>query len=73
MTIIYKSLNEIFKKKKYCKIPFSDIKAYIMYPNYNHFYNKLYIAETQYLPAGPMGVYPKEYPVIFKPRINKTS
>lgn len=47
-----------------------DINAWIEYPEFNFIYNKLWIATSQELNCGPMGVYPEEYPIVFKPIIN---
>jgi len=51
-------------------IPCSDADAWITFTDYHHIYNKLWIAESQGIPCGPMGTYPNRYPVIFKPIIN---
>lgn len=57
--------------RKYNKhIPTVDSVAWIHYPDYRHIYNKLWIAESQRIPSGPMAIYPSFYPVIFKPIIN---
>ena len=37
---------------------------------YNKIYNKLYLSELQDLYCGPIGIYPKKYPIIIKPIIN---
>jgi len=68
----YQSLGKILREKGIIDIPITDEQAWIKYPNYHHIYNKLWIAESQDLPCGPMGIYPQEntYPVIFKPLIN---
>ncbi len=70
---IYESLSEIVNKNNLSdKIITSDIGAWLTYPKYNHIYNKLWLANSQDLECGPMGVYPndEDYPVIFKPIIN---
>jgi len=66
----YQSLRTIFDKKKYDRFPCNDIEAWNNFPEYHHIYNKLWIAESQGVPCGPMGIYPENYPVIFKPVIN---
>ena len=48
----------------------SDAEAWLEYPDYQFIYNKLWIAQSQFLETGPMNVYPNKYPVIFKPIIN---
>jgi hypothetical protein len=52
------------------EIPCSDADAWVKFTDHHHIYNKLWIAEVQRLPCGPMGVYPNRYPVIFKPILN---
>ena len=47
-----------------------DIQAYIRYPNYNHIYDKLWLSKSQGMPSGPIGIYPRSYPIIFKPIVN---
>ena len=66
----YKSLIASAKELKLNNIICNDIQVWKKYPEYHHIYNKLWIAESQNLPCGPMGIYPKEYPIIFKPIIN---
>ena len=51
-------------------IPMNDIDAWVRFPDHRQVYNKIWLAETQGIPCGPMGIFPKEYPVIFKPIIN---
>jgi len=71
MVKYFVSLSEMLYKKDYY-IPTSDLSVWNYNSDYHHFYNKLWIAETQNLPCGPMGIYPQlyDYPVIFKPIIN---
>jgi hypothetical protein len=57
--------------QKYNKhIPTGDSEAWLYFPDHRHIYNKLWVAESQGIPCGPMGIYPEHYPVIFKPIIN---
>jgi len=68
---IYRHLYEIISSNNYStKIITSDFDAWIYLPEYRHVYNKLWLAESQYIDCGPMGIYPKKYPIIFKPIIN---
>jgi len=48
----------------------NDIEAWKKYRDFHHIYNKIWIAESQNIPCGPMGLYPENYPIIFKPIIN---
>jgi len=66
----YKSLIALSKELKLNNIICNDIQAWKKYHTYHNIYNKLWIAESQNLPCGPMGIYPEEYPIIFKPIIN---
>lgn len=67
----YLSLSEsIIEYNLSNKIITTDIQAYISYPKFNFVYDKLFISSTQRIPCAPMGVYPKEFPVIFKPIYN---
>lgn len=69
--LMYLTLKEKFKLLDLDPIPFNDIDAWVQMPaEYHRFYDKLWITETQGIPCGPMGIYPAEYPVIFKPIIN---
>ena len=52
------------------RIPTEDADAYQWYPAYNWVYNKLAIAQSQGLDAGPHGVPPQRYPVFSKPMTN---
>jgi len=47
-----------------------DRSAWLKYPYYNKVYNKLWLAESQGLDCGPVGIYPNNYPIIMKPIIN---
>lgn len=68
--ITHRCLKSIFEDLNLTQIPFSDVDVWSEYPEYHQLYNKLWVAETQGLPCGPMGIYPQTYPVIFKPIIN---
>ena len=73
MVKMYKPLYEIVEEYKLSdKIILTDFDAWINHPNFNFIYNKMWIAKSQGLDHGPMGVYPEEniYPIIFKPIIN---
>jgi hypothetical protein len=48
----------------------TDFDAWELLPDYRHVYNKLELALAQDLEAGPMGIYPENYPIIMKPIIN---
>lgn len=52
------------------KIVIDDVEAYIEYPKYNIIYDKFWLSRSQNMICGPMGVYPDQYPIIFKPIIN---
>jgi len=52
------------------RIPTEDADAYLWYPHHNWVYNKLAIALSQELDAGPHGVPPSHYPVFSKPITN---
>lgn len=51
-------------------IPTSDEVAWTTNPKHNWVYNKLQVALSQKLPAGPIGTDPTTYPVIIKPITN---
>lgn len=65
----YKNLNDYNKLLK-TNIISNDIDAYLKNKRYRHIYNKLWLAESQDLPASPIGIYPNCYPIIIKPIIN---
>jgi len=68
---LYKSLVDYIKLNNLENIKVTnDCMAWVEYPEYNFIYNKLWLANSQDIEAGPMGVYPISYPVIFKPIIN---
>jgi hypothetical protein len=51
-------------------IPTDDPDCWLLYPAQRWIYDKLRIAETQGLVAGPHGVMPRNFPVFSKPVIN---
>jgi len=51
-------------------IPADDPDCWLLYPEYRWIYDKLRIAETQGLAAGPHGVMPGRFPVFSKPIVN---
>lgn len=68
---IYYSLQDYISKFNLStKIVIQDIEAYIEYKNYNIIYDKFWLSKSQNMICGPMGVYPKKFPIIFKPVIN---
>ena len=68
----YYSLNDYLDMMNYRgnTLHTCDIQSYINNPKYNFVYNKLFISQSQNIPCAPMGIYPKTYPVIFKPIYN---
>ena len=66
----YENINYKINKLNLKNIITNDISAWQTFKNYHHIYNKIWIAESQNIDCGPMGVYPKKYPIIFKPIIN---
>ena len=66
----FKSLPKLLKELNINNIPCTDFDAWYKYNKYHKIYNKLFIAESQDIESGPMGILPKKYPVIFKPIIN---
>lgn len=67
-------LYDILKCPEYIDIPCNDFDAWWLYSKKNRnllwIYNKLQIAQSQNLKCGPLGVYPKKYPVFVKPIMN---
>lgn len=51
-------------------IPTDDPDCWLLYPEYRWVYDKLRIAETQGIEAGPHGVMPRSFPVFSKPMVN---
>jgi hypothetical protein len=51
-------------------IPTDDPDCWLLYPRHRWIYDKLRIAETQGLAAGPHGVRPDRFPVFSKPMVN---
>ena len=67
----YLTITQIIKKYNLSnKIIISDSQAWVNYPEYQFIYNKLWIAQSQFINCAPMNVYPNKYPVFFKPIIN---
>jgi hypothetical protein len=51
-------------------IPTEDADAWLWYPDHNWVYDKLAVARSQGLEAGPHGVLPPRFPVFSKPMMN---
>ena len=51
-------------------IPTDDPDCWRLYPDHRWIYDKLRIAETQGMEAGPHGVKPDRFPVFSKPMVN---
>lgn len=51
-------------------IPTTDEVAYKHFEDHRWVYNKLLVSESQWLPCGPVGTMPTEYPVCVKPIYN---
>ena len=67
----YLSLNQYIKNLNLSKeIITNDIDAWEKNKDYRKIYDKLFIAYSQNIDSGPMGLYPKSYPIIFKPIVN---
>ena len=66
----YYSLNDYLDMMNIDDIYTCDIHSYINNPKYNFVYNKLFVSQSQNVPCAPLGIYPKTYPVIFKPIYN---
>lgn len=66
----FDNLNKRIEKLNLNNIITNDIDAWEFYKDYNFLYNKMFICKSQELNFGPMGVKPKNYPIIFKPIIN---
>ena len=67
---IYENIYYKINKLNLSNIIMNDIEAWTKYRDYHHIYNKIWIAESQNILCGPMGLYPEIYPIIFKPIIN---
>jgi hypothetical protein len=48
----------------------NDFDAWQKFKDFRFIYDKLFIAYSQDIDSGPMGLYPKSYPIIFKPITN---
>ena len=67
----YKSLYNIIIDNNFSeKIFVNDSDAWLYNPDHQFIYNKLWIAQSQFIDCAPMEVYPNKYPVVFKPIIN---
>ena len=67
----YESIYDILQRNKIqSSIIENDVQAWIYYESKRHLYNKLWICESQDIAAAPLGIYPKSYPIVFKPIIN---
>ena len=67
---VYENITDQCEKLNIKNVISNDIEAWNKYKSYHHIYNKLWIAESQDILCGPMGIEPKIYPIIFKPIIN---
>lgn len=47
-------------------IPLDDIEAYKKNPRHRFIYNRLFLMESQSVPAAPMGIVPNKFPVVKK-------
>jgi len=70
MVTSYKSLVDHINNLNITNIITNDSHAWNKNKDHNFIYNKLWVAMSQEIPTGPMGIYPEKYPVIFKPIIN---
>lgn len=66
----YVSLNEFVEINNLDDIITNDFDAWKDVKDYNFVYNKLWIAQSQNIECGPMGIEPDNFPIIFKPIIN---
>ena len=67
----YLSLNQYIINLNLSKeIITNDIDAWKKLKDFRKIYDKLFIAYSQNIDSGPMGLYPKSYPIVFKPIIN---
>ena len=58
----YQSLDDLINLLNlYKKIITNDFDAWIKLKKYRKIYDKLFIAYSQNIESGPMGIYPKEY------------
>jgi len=71
MDKMYYSLSDYVVNNKLSKnIVLNDIDAYINNEKYNFVYNKLWLCKSQNISCAPIGVYPSEFPIVFKPVYN---
>ena len=67
----YLSLNQYISNLNLSKeIITNDIDAWKKLKDFRKIYDKLFIAYSQNIDSGPMGLYPKSYPIVFKPIVN---
>lgn len=67
----YKSLHQIVSENSFSdKLFVNDSDAWIQNPDHQFIYNKLWVAQSQFIDCAPMEVYPRKYPIVFKPIIN---
>ena len=66
----YQDINEKCRKMNINNIITNDIDAWSQHQNYRKIYNKLWLVEKQNIDCAPIGVEPKNYPIIIKPIIN---
>jgi hypothetical protein len=52
------------------EIPTDDADAWVLFPEYRHVYDKLFVALSQGMAAAPWGVPPPAFPVFAKPIMN---
>lgn len=67
----YVSLNQHISNMNLSKeIITNDFDAWEKFKDFRFIYDKLFVAYSQNIDSGPMGLYPKSYPIIFKPITN---
>jgi len=54
----------------FVKIPTTDISAWAHFKNYRWVYDKMRLAESQYIECGPLGIIPEKFPIFLKPIYN---
>ena len=55
------------------KIITNDFDAWLNFKDHRQIYDKLFVAYSQNIPSGPMGIYPDEYPIIIIGNWNSNS
>lgn len=66
----YHKLYNILKCPSHIKIPTNDTDAWKKYPQYRWVYNRLELAQFQFVENAPLPIKPSKYPIIVKPIIN---